>query len=93
MLALSRTKMSDYSGLCTFCAEGAEAAAHRMSVSRFAGAQFRMEATMEIFVQGLDLVVQVGWLDRKRKILGVWETVPEMKAREVELGGFDRQRQ
>jgi len=85
--------MSDYSGLCTFCAEGAEAAAHRMSVSRFAGAQFRMEASMEIFVQASDLVVRVGWLASKRKILGVWETVPEMKAGEVEMLRINRHRQ
>ena len=42
-----------------------------------------MEASREIFIQAVDLVVQVGWLDGKRKILGVWETTPEMKAGNV----------
>jgi len=56
---------------------------HRMSVIMFADAQVRMEAAKEIFAQAVDLVVQVGWLEGKRKILGVWETAPEMKAGNV----------
>lgn len=82
-LSLFRAQMSDHPGLCTFHAEGAEAAVHRMSVIMFADAQVRMEAAKEIFAQAVDLVVQVGWLDGKRKILGVWETAPEMKAGNV----------
>ena len=75
--------MSDHPRLSTFHAEGAEAAVHRMSVIMFADAQVRMEAAKEIFAQAVDLVVQVGWLEWKRKILGVWETAPEMKAGNV----------
>ena len=82
-LSLFRAQMSDHPGLCTFHAEGAEAAVHRMSVIMFADAQVRMEAAKEIFAQAVDLVVQVGWLEGKRKILGVWETAPEMKAGNV----------
>ena len=41
------------------------------------------KAAKEIFAQAVDLVVQVGWLEGKRKILGVWETAPEMKAGNV----------
>ena len=48
-----------------------------------ADAQVRMEAAKEIFAQAVDLVVQVGWLEGRRKILGVWETAPEMKAGNV----------
>jgi pilus assembly protein CpaF len=73
-------------------------------VIMFADAQVRMEAAKEIFAQAVDLVVQVGWLEGKRKIIGVWETAPEMKAGnvvfrqmykagEVELGRLSRQRQ
>lgn len=103
-LSLFRAQMSDHPGLSTFHAEGAEAAVHRMSVIMFADAQVHMEAAKEIFAQAVDLVVQVGWLEGKRKILGVWETEPEMKAgnvvfREVytvgdtELGRLNRRRE
>ena len=84
-------------------AEGAETAVHRMAVIMFADAWVHMEAAKEIFIQAVDLVVQVGWLGGKRKILGVWETEPEMKAGNVvfrqiyrpgdtELGRLSRQR-
>jgi pilus assembly protein CpaF len=56
------------------------------------------------FAQAVDLVVQVGWLEGKRQILGVWETAPEMKAGnvvfrqvykagEAELGRISRKRE
>ena len=103
-LSLFRAQMSNHPGLCTFHAEGAKAAVHRMSVIMFADAQVQMEAAKEIFIQAVDLVIQMGWLDGKRKILGVWETVQEMKAGnvvfsqvyqagEVELGRLSRKRE
>lgn len=49
----------------------------------FADAQVRMEAAKGIFAQVVNLVVQVGWLERKRTTLGVWETAPEMNAGNV----------
>jgi pilus assembly protein CpaF len=82
-LSLFRAQMSDHPGLSTFHADGPEAAVHRMAVIMFADAQVRMEAAKEIFAQAVDLVVQVGWLEGKRKILGVWETAPEIKAGNV----------
>ena len=84
-LSLFRAQMSDHPGLSTFHAEGAETAVHRMSVIMFADAGVHMEAAKEIFIQAVDLVVQVGWLGGKRRILGVWETMPEMKAGNVEF--------
>jgi pilus assembly protein CpaF len=54
-----------------------------MSVIMFADTQVQMEAAKEIFVQAVDLVVQVGWLGGIRRILGVWETMPELKAGNV----------
>ena len=77
---------------------------HRMSVIMFADSGVRMEAAKEIFIQAVDLVVQVGWLAGKRQVLGVWETEPEMKAGnvvfrqvykvgEVELGRLSRRRE
>jgi len=70
-LSLFRAQMSDHPGLTTFHAEGADAALHRMAVIMFADTQVQMEAAREIFVQAVDLVVQVGWLGGMRRILGV----------------------
>ena len=103
-LSLFRAQMSDHPGLCTFHAEGAEAAVHRLSVIMFADAGVHMEAAKEIFVQAVDLVVQVGWLAGKRKVIAVWETEPEMEAGNVvfrqvyqpgdtELGRLSRRRE
>ena len=75
-----------------------------MAVIMFADAQVRMEAAKEIFIQAVDLVVQVGWHGGKRRILGVWETAPELKAGnvafrqvymvgKVELGRLGRRRE
>jgi pilus assembly protein CpaF len=74
-----------------------------MSVIMFAGAQVRMEAAKEIFAQAVDLVIQVGWMEGRRRILGVWETEPETmggnvvvrhvyRAEDAELGRFYRSR-
>ena len=83
VLSLFRAQMSDHPGLCTFHAEGAEAAVHRMAVIMEADVQVPGRAAREIFAQAVDLVVQVGWLEGKRKIIGVWETASEMKAGNV----------
>jgi hypothetical protein len=45
----------------------------------FDDAQVSMEAAREIFIQAVDLVVQVGWQEGKRRILGVWETRAELE--------------
>lgn len=72
-MALFRAQMSDHPGLSTFHAEGPEEAVFRMAVIMFADVGVRMEAAKAIFAQAVDLVVQVGWRDGKRRILGVWE--------------------
>jgi hypothetical protein len=75
-----------------------------MSVIMFADAGVRMEVAEEIFIQAVDLVVQVGWLGGMRRIIGVWETMPELKAGnvvfrqvykagEMELGRLARRRE
>jgi hypothetical protein len=48
-----------------------------------ADAQVGMEEAKEIFDQAVDLVVQVGWVEGIRKILDVWETIPELKGGNV----------
>ncbi|MCU0485564.1 MAG: Flp pilus assembly complex ATPase component TadA [Anaerolineales bacterium] len=82
-LSLFRAQMSDHPGLSTFYADGAEAAVHRIAVIMEANVQVPGRASREIIAQAVGLVVQVGWEDGKRKIVGVWETEPEMKARNV----------
>jgi pilus assembly protein CpaF len=72
-MALFRAQMSDHPGLSTFHAEGPEEAVFRLAVIMFADVGVRMEAAKAIFAQAVDLVVQVGWRDGKRRILGVWE--------------------
>lgn len=85
-LALFRAQMSDHPGLSTFHAEGPKEAVFRLAVILFADAGVRMEAAKAIFCQAIDLVVQVGWLDGRRQILGVWEVMPDLQAGEVHFG-------
>jgi pilus assembly protein CpaF len=75
--------MSDHPGLCTFQAESAQAIVHRLVVIMFADDQVSMQAAKEIFVQALDLVVQVGLLGGKRRIPGVCEIQVELKAEDA----------
>jgi len=49
----------------------------------WADAQVRIEAAKEMFAMAVDLVVQVGWKDGRRQVLGVWEVNPELKAGNV----------
>jgi pilus assembly protein CpaF len=84
-LALFRAQMSDHPGLSTFHAEGPDESVFRMAVILYADAQVRMEAAKSIFAQAVDMVVQVGWLDGRRQILGVWETVSILKGGDVKF--------
>ncbi len=82
-LSLFRAQMSDHPGLSTLHAEGPEAAVHRLCVLMWADAQVRIEAAKEMFAMAVDVVVQVGWKDGRRQVLGVWEVNPELKAGNV----------
>jgi pilus assembly protein CpaF len=82
-MALFRAQMSDHPGLSTFHAEGPEEAVFRMAVIMFADVGVRMEAAKAIFAQAVDLVVQVGWRDGKRRILGVWEPERSLRGGDV----------
>ncbi len=84
-MALFRAQMSDHPGLSTFHAEGPEEAVFRMAVIMFADVGVRMEAAKAIFAQAVDLVVQVGWRDGRRRILGVWEPERELKGGDVKF--------
>jgi pilus assembly protein CpaF len=84
-LALFRAQMSDHPGLSTFHAEGPDESVFRMAVILYADAHVRMEAAKSIFAQAVDMVVQVGWLDGRRQILGVWETASILKGGDVKF--------
>ena len=82
-LSLFRAQMSDHPGLSTLHAEGPEAAVQRLNVLMWADAQVRIEAAKEMFAMAVDLVVQVGWKDGRRQVIGIWEVNPELKAGNV----------
>lgn len=82
-LSLFRAQMSDHPGLSTLHADSPQAAVHRLSVLLFADAQVRVEAAKELFLMAVDLVVQVGWQEGRRKLLGVWEVEETLKSGNV----------
>ncbi|MDR7574306.1 MAG: ATPase, T2SS/T4P/T4SS family [Armatimonadota bacterium] len=84
-MALFRAQMSDHPGLSTFHAEGPEEAVFRLAVIMFADVGVRMEAAKAIFAQAVDLVVQVGWRDGRRRILGVWEPDRQLHGGDVKF--------
>jgi pilus assembly protein CpaF len=82
-LALFRAQMSDHPGLSTFHAEGPEKAVSRMAVIMFADVGVRMEAAKGIFAEAVDVIVQLGWLDNRRQITGIWEVEEELRGGNV----------
>lgn len=93
-LSLFRAQMSDHPGLSTLHADSPQAAVHRLGVLMFADAQVRIEAAKEMFIMAVDLVVQVGWREGKRQVVGVWEVGKELKGGNVrfeELYQFGQQ--
>ncbi len=72
-LALFRAQMSDHAGLTTLHAESPKKAVRRLAVIMAADTQTAPEVAREIFFQAVDVVVQVGWKEGRRRILGVWE--------------------
>ena len=86
--ALFRAQMSDHPGLSTFHAESPDAAVSRLNLLLFSDVGIRAEAAKEMFVQAVDLLVQVGFRRdptgrRRRKIVGVWMVQKALKAGNV----------
>ncbi len=85
-LALFRAQMSDHPGLTTFHAESPDAAVHRLAVIMFADAQVRFAPAKSLFVQAVDVYVQLHFDDQGiRRVHGVWEIEPELKGGDVEF--------
>jgi len=83
--ALFRAQMSDHPGLSTFHAEGPEAAVMRLNLLLAADVGIRAEAAKEMFCQAVDMIVQVGWHNGKRAMIGVWEVEKALKAGNVQF--------
>ena len=74
-MALFRAQMSDHPGLSTFHAQSPDDAVSRLAVLMMADAGVKeIETGMYFFERSIDIVVQVGWLEGQRRLLGVWET-------------------
>jgi pilus assembly protein CpaF len=82
-MSLFRAQMSDHPGLSTFHAEGPEETVFRLSVIMFADLQVQMQAARSIFAQAVDVVMQVGWAEGKRALIGVWEVERDLQQGEV----------
>jgi pilus assembly protein CpaF len=73
-LTLFRAQMSDHPGLSTFHAESPEYAIYRIGNLLISDTQeSNMENARGTFAMAVDLVIQVGWRENHRLILGVWE--------------------
>ena len=89
-MSLFRAQMSDHPGLSTFHAEGPEQAVFRMAVIMFSDVGVEIAAAKAIFAEAIDLVVQVGWLDGRRQLLGVWEVERMLQAEQVQFKSLYR---
>ena len=78
IMALFRAQMSDHPGLSTFHAQTPDHAVTRLSVILGMDERVRAEDAKSAFAMAVDLVLQVGWREGKRQILGVWEVDPEL---------------
>jgi pilus assembly protein CpaF len=83
--ALFRAQMSDHPGLSTFHAEGPESAITRLNLLLFNDVGVRSEGAKEMFVQAVDMIVQVGWSNGGRSMIGVWEVEKTLKGGNVQF--------
>ena len=86
--ALFRAQMSDHPGLSTFHAESPEAAISRLNLLLFSDVGIRAEGAKEMFVQAVDLLVQVGFRrddsgKRRRRLVGIWKIQKTLKVGNV----------
>lgn len=85
-LTLFRAQMSDHPGLSTFHAETPEFAIYRMGNLLISDTQeSNMDNARSTFAMAVDMIIQVGWLQNRRQILGVWEVGKELIAGQVTI--------
>jgi len=79
-LTLFRAQMSDHPGLSTFHAETPEYAIYRVGNLLISDTQETdMRNAKSTFAMAVDLVIQLGWVQKERRILGVWEIEKMLK--------------
>ncbi|MCD6356092.1 MAG: CpaF family protein [Anaerolineaceae bacterium] len=83
-LTLFRAQMSDHPGLSTFHAESPEYAIYRVGNLLISDTQETdMRNAKSTFAMAVDMVVQLGWVKKERRILGVWEIEKVLKEGDV----------
>lgn len=83
-LTLFRAQMSDHPGLSTFHAESPEYAIYRVGNLLISDTQETdMRNAKSTFAMAVDMVIQLGWDKKERRILGVWEVQKMLKDDEV----------
>ena len=83
-LTLFRAQMSDHPGLSTFHAESPEFAIYRVGNLLISDTQENdMRNAKSTFAMAVDIVIQVGWSGKERRILGIWEVEKMLKNEEV----------
>ena len=83
-LTLFRAQMSDHPGMSTFHAESPEFAIYRVGNLLISDTQETdMRNAKSTFAMAVDVVVQIGWEGRERKILGIYEVEKMLKDDEV----------
>ena len=83
--ALLDAQMSDHPGLSTFHAEGPDAMVRRMSLKLGSDERVDNKSAKEMIVEAIDLVVQVGFVNNKRAMVGVWEVNKTLKGGDVQF--------
>ena len=83
-LTLFRAQMSDHPGLSTFHAESPEYAIYRIGNLLISDTQETdMKNAKSTFAMAVDVIVQVGWAGKDRRILGVYEVEKMLKNDDV----------
>ena len=83
-LTLFRAQMSDHPGLSTFHAESPEYAIYRVGNLLISDTQESdMRNAKSTFAMAVDVIIQVGWAGKDRRILGVYEIEKLLKNDDV----------
>jgi pilus assembly protein CpaF len=83
--ALLDAQMSDHPGLSTFHAEGPNAMIKRMCLKMAVDEKIDNRSAKEMITEAIDVVVQVGFVDGKRAMIGAWEVEKTLKAGDVQF--------
>jgi pilus assembly protein CpaF len=83
-LTLFRAQMSDHPGMSTFHAESPEFAIYRVGNLLISDTQETdMRNAKSTFAMAVDVIVQIGWEGRERRIIGIYEVEKVLKDDEV----------